>query len=402
MCAFLLNHDRKLRAFSRTTGAAVVALLTLGSVVMSGCAIEPSSRSDKAVCSRNETLRNAILRFDQGTSSLDASIRYPTLFVSYFGRRQRLFIKTEGIDPIVGSEVSRKEFWDGRYFYSPYPVTEKELMEVSEERPLALWEYFAAPATDCLITKESNLTLQFEVRVANAKSETEVLQGQLTESRFALVDPWVPDPLLSECQLNDRELEGPKNSLPVCDSIDRPGGPPSTLDVVDEVLHPKDRTTQHNVLVNMQVAFCSLTFGTDCLKNQLIRTAAKNQKGGNGFADIQRVANGTIENYEVKAFSQVDKVLPEASSYAVKSGGVVGDAFDRKAWLQVGGYMSGGNAYSFLAVPGGFAYWKVEPPRTNPWPVVIGAAATVLIFALPKLGCVFTGPLAPACAVVVP
>jgi RHS repeat-associated protein len=132
-------------------------------------------------------------------------------------------------------------------------------------------------------------------------------------------------------------------------------------------LHSKDRTSAHNMLVQIQYAFCFARYQGQCLRDRSIPGASKKGNGNAGFADLMFVTrSGTRQVAEVKAWSERAKVLPEAMAYAAAETAATGApatvavTFDANVWAPVGGFTVGGKGHTFTAVPGGFVYRDVD------------------------------------------
>ena len=159
-----------------------------------------------------------------------------------------------------------------------------------------------------------------------------------------------------------------------------------------EVLDPKDRTSQHNVLVEIQYRYCFARHGSRCQRDLKIAGASKKGTGNFGKADLVFVTqSGTHQVAEVKSWSEKEKVVPEATAYAAAITASTGApatlavTYDPAVWVPVGGFTIGGKAYTFTAVPGGFVYKDVDrKPRKrrvrvkvpNPIPVLEEIAET--------------------------
>ncbi len=194
-------------------------------------------------------------------------------------------------------------------------------------------------------------------------------------------------------------------------------------------LNPMDRTTQHNILVAIEVAYC-LAAGETCQANFRVVGGSKKNNGNDGFADIvHNTVAGPIEVAEVKAYSQMAKALPEATAYAkLLKNGTVASTADATVWSVAGTYSAGGQGYSYTAIPGGFMYLpasRIPAPRTVPIPVpvpvpaplpqpvpvpvavpdlkpvVVGAGGAIAVWWALKVVSPACGPFAPICVIVI-
>jgi hypothetical protein len=199
--------------------------------------------------------------------------------------------------------------------------------------------------------------------------------------------------------------------------------PVSPTSATVDVLHPKDRTTQHNQLVAIELAYCAAK-GERCQSGLVVPGGSKKGTGKDGFADIVHNGSDGPEVAEVKSWSEKAKVLPEASWYASKlPDGRIASTWDARVWSTGGGFVVGGRPFTYTAVPGGFVYKESKGPNPRvvpvpvpspaeepdlapgsvPGPVVVaGGAAAVggTIWWLGKLAAPACGPAVLVCAVV--
>lgn len=207
---FAIQYPIRLRV---TIAITVSILLTL-----SGCLPGDSSVGSKNACRSNDLFLDELSKFNSGKSTIVGTLKYDKNVVTWYGQsRLRIFIRTQGVEPINEDVVDRREFWDGEYLYGPFQDETKNLTLVSDEPILPIWEYLATTLDKCTVISESP-SMEFKSERMSVGGVKSVFEIRLISLQPNSEDPWVRDDSARECQIAGLPLSGGKKNIAVCPS----------------------------------------------------------------------------------------------------------------------------------------------------------------------------------------
>lgn len=202
---------------SRNRQVGTVCLLT-AVLLLGACRSNFMATNSPNKCSTNDSLVGSIANFDSGKTNLIGSLTFTKNLVTWFGQDEsRVFIRTEGLDPITEEFVDRKEFWDGTYLFSPFPDSSVDLTLVDDGPILPIWRYILTTQDKCEVVRNGP-SWEFVIEQKDQEGKVVLYNAKIEELPPHSKDPWIPQSSFPECQIAGVRLPGPKSNIPACPS----------------------------------------------------------------------------------------------------------------------------------------------------------------------------------------